>query len=159
MKNLMTCLLICAWSAAAYAGAGVTGTIDASPYTRLLHDVAANSLALALTKSSGTVTGCTFTIYDPKAQKKVDSVTFAEGVGAGNVSVAHFDKKWAVLLVQTAASDTCFSIMLVSIALSFIYSAPPFRLKKFFLLPSLILGLEAMLVLLLGQLSLSSEGQ
>ncbi|MCX7004244.1 MAG: hypothetical protein NTV22_13365 [bacterium] len=115
MKNLMTCLSICAFSAAVHAGAGVTGTIDASPYSRLVHDLAANSLAMALAKTSGpgsTVVVCTFTIFDPKAQKKVDGVLFAEGIGAQNVAITYFDKKWAVLLVETTGTDTYFSVKL-----------------------------------------------
>jgi 4-hydroxybenzoate polyprenyltransferase len=62
------------------------------------------------------------------------------------------------LLFAFWVSDTCFSIILVSIALSFIYSSPPFRLKRFFPLSSIIIGLEALLALLLGQLSLEAEG-
>jgi len=127
MKNLMTCLAIGAFSVTVYAGAGVTGTIDASPYNRLVHDLAANSLALTLAKSGGsgsTVTVCTFTIFDPKAQKKVDGVPFAEGIGAQNVAITYFDKKWAVLLVETAVSDIYCSVQISSKGMVVLGSRP-----------------------------------
>jgi len=61
------------------------------------------------------------------------------------------------LLFAFWVSDTCFSITLIFIALYFIYSVPPFRLKRFYPLSSLIIGLEALLAFLLGQLSLETE--
>ncbi|MFH1457809.1 MAG: UbiA family prenyltransferase [Candidatus Omnitrophota bacterium] len=52
-------------------------------------------------------------------------------------------------------SDRCFMVILVFMALYFIYSAPPFRLKRFYPLNPLIIGIEAVLAFLLGQVSLA----
>lgn len=62
------------------------------------------------------------------------------------------------LLFAILVSDSCFIITLVFIALYFIYSVPPFRLKKFFPISSMIIGIQALLALLLGRLSLEKEG-
>lgn len=113
MKTPIMILALLTISATCADAAGVTGTIDASPYKSLTHDLKANSLALLQTKSGGgssTVTVCTFTIYDPRGEKKVDASAFPAGIGSENVTVSHFDKTWAIVMVQTTASDVYFSI-------------------------------------------------
>ncbi|KPK97596.1 MAG: hypothetical protein AMJ95_08190 [Omnitrophica WOR_2 bacterium SM23_72] len=55
-------------------------------------------------------------------------------------------------------SGTCLMILLSFIALYFIYSAPPFRLKRFYPLNPVIIGIEAVLAFLLGQMSLTPQG-
>ena len=62
------------------------------------------------------------------------------------------------LLFAIWVSDTCFMITLVFIAMYFIYSVPPFRLKRFFPISSMIIGIQALLAFLLGQMSLETEG-
>lgn len=62
------------------------------------------------------------------------------------------------LLFAIWVSNTCFMITLVFIALYFIYSVPPFRLKRFFPISSVVIGIQALLAFLLGQLSLEREG-
>lgn len=54
-------------------------------------------------------------------------------------------------------SGACFMILLSFIALYFIYSAPPFRLKRFYPLNPVIIGIEAVLAFLLGQMSLAPQ--
>ncbi len=58
------------------------------------------------------------------------------------------------LLFAFWVSSTCFMITLLFIAVYFIYSIPVFRLKRFFPISSLIIGIQALLAFLLGQLSL-----
>ncbi len=55
-------------------------------------------------------------------------------------------------------SDACFMVIVFLVALAFIYSAPPLRLKKNLFSSMLILGLEAMLVFVLGQVAFSPPG-
>ncbi len=62
------------------------------------------------------------------------------------------------LLFAFFVGDYCFTILLFSVALSVLYSAPPFRLKRFFPLSSALIGLEALVALIFGQVSLDREG-
>ena len=62
------------------------------------------------------------------------------------------------LLFAFLVGDYCFSITLLSVVLSVLYSCPPFRLKRFFPLSSAFIGLEALVAFLLGQISLDKEG-
>ena len=59
------------------------------------------------------------------------------------------------LLFAIWVSATCFMITLFFTAVYFLYSAPPFRLKRLFIFSSLVTGIQAVLILLLGQLSLA----
>ncbi|MDD2679915.1 MAG: UbiA family prenyltransferase [Candidatus Omnitrophica bacterium] len=61
------------------------------------------------------------------------------------------------LLFAIWVSATCFMITLFFNGIYFLYSAPPFRLKRFFIFSSLVTGIQAVLILLLGQLSLAQS--
>ena len=63
------------------------------------------------------------------------------------------------LLFAFFVGDYCFTILLFAIVLSFLYSAPPFRLKRFFPISSALIGLEALVAFLLGQISLEKSGE
>ncbi|MBN3037920.1 MAG: UbiA family prenyltransferase [Candidatus Omnitrophica bacterium] len=63
------------------------------------------------------------------------------------------------LLFAFWVSGTCFMITLVYIAFYFVYSAPPLRLKRFFPVSSLVIGIQALLAFLLGQMSLQGESE
>ncbi|MCX5696286.1 MAG: UbiA family prenyltransferase [Candidatus Omnitrophica bacterium] len=54
-------------------------------------------------------------------------------------------------------SQNCFVLNLLFIGVYFLYSVPPFRLKRFFVFSSLITGLQALLILLMGQVSLAKD--
>ena len=62
------------------------------------------------------------------------------------------------LLFASWVSESCFVITLIFIGVYFLYSAPPFRLKRFFIFSSLVTGIQALLILLMGQLSLAQPG-
>ncbi|MFH1398261.1 MAG: UbiA family prenyltransferase [Candidatus Omnitrophota bacterium] len=62
------------------------------------------------------------------------------------------------LLFSFWVSDTCFMINLFFIVIYFLYSALPFKLKRNFISGSLILGLQALLAVLLGQFSFKGPG-
>jgi 4-hydroxybenzoate polyprenyltransferase len=53
--------------------------------------------------------------------------------------------------------DACFMMTMIFVAFYAVYSLPPFRIKKFFLTSSLIIGSEALMAFLIGQLSLQAE--
>jgi len=59
------------------------------------------------------------------------------------------------LLFSVWVSENCFVLNLIFAGLYFLYSAPPFRLKRFFALASLVTGIQALIILLMGQLSLA----
>ncbi|MBP7835910.1 MAG: UbiA family prenyltransferase [Candidatus Omnitrophica bacterium] len=61
------------------------------------------------------------------------------------------------LLFAIWVSAACFMITLFFTAVYFLYSAPPFRLKRLFIFSSLVTGVQAVLTLLMGQLSLAQE--
>ena len=61
------------------------------------------------------------------------------------------------LLFAIWVSTTCFMITLLFTGIYFLYSAPPFRLKRFFIFSSLITGIQAVLILLMGQLFLTQS--
>ncbi len=61
------------------------------------------------------------------------------------------------LLFGYWVSGTCLMIILLFIALYFIYSVPPLRLKRFLLISPLIIGLEAVLAFALGRLSFAEN--
>ena len=54
-------------------------------------------------------------------------------------------------------SDACFMMTMIFVAFYAVYSLPPFRIKKFFLTSSLVIGIEALMAFLIGQLSLQAE--
>jgi len=54
------------------------------------------------------------------------------------------------LLFAFIVSNAAFRITLVFITLYFIYSAPPLKLKRFFILSSLVIAIQAILAFLLG---------
>ena len=58
------------------------------------------------------------------------------------------------LLFSIWVSESCFVLNLLFMGVYFLYSVPPFRLKRFFILSSLVTGIQALLILLMGQLSL-----
>lgn len=62
------------------------------------------------------------------------------------------------LLFSVWVSENCFMLNLLFTGIYFLYSVPPFRLKRFFLLSSLVTGIQALLILLMGQLSLAKGG-
>lgn len=61
------------------------------------------------------------------------------------------------LLFAYWVNETCVMIVLLFIALYFLYSAPPLHLKRFFPISALILGLQALLAFATGEASLSSN--
>ncbi|MFH0826952.1 MAG: UbiA family prenyltransferase [Candidatus Omnitrophota bacterium] len=61
------------------------------------------------------------------------------------------------LLFAIWVSDFCFIITVVFLALYFIYSAPPLQLKRFYPVNVIIIGLQALLAFLLGQVSLAPD--
>jgi len=61
------------------------------------------------------------------------------------------------LLFAVWVSNACFIISLVFIGIYFLYSVPPFRLKRFFIFSALITGLQALLILIMGQVSLAKS--
>lgn len=62
------------------------------------------------------------------------------------------------LFFAFSAGDTAFRIVPIFIALYFIYSVPPLRLKRFFPLSSIIIAIQAILAFLLGYLFLEEPG-
>jgi 4-hydroxybenzoate polyprenyltransferase len=62
------------------------------------------------------------------------------------------------LLFALSINDIAFRGILIFIALYFIYSVPPFRLKRFFPLSSIIIAVQAILAFLLGYLFLEVPG-
>ncbi len=61
------------------------------------------------------------------------------------------------LLFAIWVSVACFMIDLLFIVIRYLYSAPPFRLKRFFITSSLINGFLSLLILLIGQVSLAKS--
>ena len=59
------------------------------------------------------------------------------------------------LLFAVWVSATCFMIILFFSGIYFLYSAPPLRLKRFFIFSSLVTGIQAVLIFLLGRISLA----
>jgi 4-hydroxybenzoate polyprenyltransferase len=59
------------------------------------------------------------------------------------------------LLFAIWVSQSCFIITLLFSGIYFLYSAPPYRLKRYFIAASLITGIQALLIVLMGQLSLA----
>ena len=79
---------------------------------------------------------------------------------SGLITKSEYSKVGAVYLVFSLlfalwVSAACFMITLFFIAIYFLYSAPPFRLKRLFIFSSLVTGIQAVLILLMGQVSLS----
>ncbi|MFA5150082.1 MAG: UbiA family prenyltransferase [Candidatus Omnitrophota bacterium] len=79
---------------------------------------------------------------------------------SGSIAKSEYLKVGAVylafsLLFAIWVSAACFMIILFFIGIYFLYSAPPFRLKRFFIFSSFVTGLQAVLILLMGQVSLS----
>lgn len=62
------------------------------------------------------------------------------------------------LLFALWVGDYCFGGTILFIVLYFLYSMPPLRLKRVFLLSSVIIGLEAVVAFLLGQVCLDEKG-
>ena len=61
------------------------------------------------------------------------------------------------LLFAYWASEACIMIMLLFVALYFLYSAPPLRLKRFFPFSAAIIGIQALLAFLAGASSLQAS--
>ena len=62
------------------------------------------------------------------------------------------------LFFALGVSNTVFKIVLIFISLAFIYSSPPFRLRRFFPTASVIIGIEGVLAFLLGYLLIEQAG-
>ncbi len=62
------------------------------------------------------------------------------------------------LLFALWVSLTCLMMTLLFVAVYFLYSAPPLRLKRFYPVNPVIIGLQALLVFLLGQASFGPAG-
>jgi len=62
------------------------------------------------------------------------------------------------LLFSVWVSENCFALNLIFAGIYFLNSAPPFRLKRFFAFASLVTGVQALVILLMGQLSLAKDG-
>jgi 4-hydroxybenzoate polyprenyltransferase len=60
------------------------------------------------------------------------------------------------LLFSYWVNETSIMILLLFIAFYFLYSAPPFRLKRFWPLSCLIIGVEALLAFIMGEASLAA---
>lgn len=76
-----------------------------------------------------------------------------EFLAIGNVFLAF------ALLFAFWVSQMCFMTILLYVALAYIYSVPPFRMKRYLIFSVLILGAEAFLSFLLGQASFSPAGE
>ena len=59
------------------------------------------------------------------------------------------------LLFSVWVSGNCFVLNLLLMGIYFLYSVPPFRLKRFFAFSSLVTGIQAVIILLMGHLSLA----
>jgi len=78
----------------------------------------------------------------------------------GIVSKAEYLKVGLVYLAFSLffsvwVSESCFILNLLFMGIYFLYSAWPFRLKRFFFFSSLVTGVQVLLILLMGQLSLA----
>jgi len=80
-------------------------------------------------------------------------------LAVGNLSFEEYLKAGLVylilaLLFALSVNETVFRIILIFMAVYFIYSSPPFRLKRFFPFSAAIIAIQAILAFLLGYLFL-----
>lgn len=61
------------------------------------------------------------------------------------------------LLLAYWVNETCVMVTLLAVAFSFLYSAPPLRLKRFFPISSFIIGLQAALAFAMGVVAVGAN--